>query len=158
MENRFETFVLSVIELNRLLQKIKAAETQPLGLQANQVMCLYYLGGSQEGLTAAQLTSLCREDKAAISRALSQLVGKGLVACQVPEHKRAYRTLHFLTDEGRAVVAQVNVRIEQALLRGGSGLSEGQRETFYEALEIILENLRQYMKQDEATGGEYCEY
>ena len=77
MEKRFETFVLSILELNRQMQRIKALEAQPLGLQANQVMCLYYLGSAREGLTAAQLTGLCREDKAAVSRTLAQLVERG---------------------------------------------------------------------------------
>lgn len=150
MEKRFETFVLSILELNRQMQRIKALEAQPLGLQANQVMCLYYLGGAREGLTAAQLTGLCREDKAAVSRTLAQLVERGLVACQeAPAHKRAYRTRHYLTPQGQAMVEQINLRIEQALLRGGNGLSEGQRTAFYEALEIILENLKEYAQ----TGG-----
>ena len=50
-------------------------------------------------LTATQLTELCKEDKAAISRTLSQLSSKGLVSCELPEHKRSYRTLYYLTDK-----------------------------------------------------------
>ena len=68
MENRFETFSGSIVQLNRCLQKIKDLEMRRLGLRANHAMCLYYLGRHPEGLTATQLTDLCREDKAAISR------------------------------------------------------------------------------------------
>ena len=61
-------------------------------------------GKAPGGLTATQLTELCKEDKAAISRTLSQLSSKGLVSCELPEHKRSYRTLYYLTEEGNTVV------------------------------------------------------
>ena len=73
MDHRFETFSLSILELNRYLQKIKELEMKQFGLKASHTMCLYYLGQHPEGLTATQLTELCKEDKAAVSRCLSQL-------------------------------------------------------------------------------------
>ena len=66
-------------------------------------------------LTATQLTELCKEDKAAISRTLSQLSSKGLVSCELPEHKRSYRTLYYLTEEGNTVVKKISSRIYSAL-------------------------------------------
>ena len=44
MDHRFETFSLSILELNRYLQKIKELEMKQFGLKANHTMCLYYLG------------------------------------------------------------------------------------------------------------------
>ncbi|MCI8326950.1 MAG: MarR family transcriptional regulator [Lachnospiraceae bacterium] len=149
MKNRFETFALSILELNRCLQKIKDMEMKAFGLRANHVMCLYYLGIYEEGLTAAQLTEYCREDKAAISRSLSQLSEQGLVAATPPSNKRSYRTLHFLTEQGKETVAQIKLRMEEAVLSGGKGLSEEQRDTFYHAMEIILKNLKQYFEEKE---------
>lgn len=78
MDHRFETFSLSILELNRYLQKIKELEMKQFGLKANHTMCLYYLGQHPEGLTATQLTELCKEDKAAVSRCLSQLSDRQL--------------------------------------------------------------------------------
>lgn len=52
-------------------------------------MCLYYLGKHPEGLTTSELTKLCCEDKAAVSRALSQLESGGLIVREAPENKRA---------------------------------------------------------------------
>jgi DNA-binding transcriptional ArsR family regulator len=94
MQDRFERFVVSITELHRYLQKLKELEMGQMDLKAGYTMCLYYLGKHPEGLTATQLTELCKEDKAAISRTLSQLSSKGLVSCELPEHKRSYRTLY----------------------------------------------------------------
>lgn len=104
MQDRFERFVVSITELHRYLQKLKELEMGQLDLKAGYTMCLYHLGKHPEGLTATQLTELCKEDKAAISRTLSQLSAKGLVSCELPENKRSYRTLYYLTEEGSTVV------------------------------------------------------
>ena len=117
-------------------------------------MCLYYLGKHPEGLTASQLTELCKEDKAAISRCLGQLMERELVSCRLPENKRSYRTLHFLTEQGQDIVRKMNDRIEYAVFHGGNGLSDGERENFYVSLERSLRNLTQSLEENEKAGGE----
>ncbi|MCM1125714.1 MAG: MarR family transcriptional regulator [Lachnospiraceae bacterium] len=149
MRNRFESFAGSILELNRCLQKIKDMEMKKFGLRGTHTMCLYYLGQHQEGLTAARLTKLCREDKSAVSRSLSQLIQKELVCCKLPEDKRSYRTLHYLTDKGRILVSKMNERIEHALMTGGRGLSEQERSGFYDTMDRILDNLSQYLQGKE---------
>ena len=106
-----------------------------------------YLGKHPEGLTATQLTELCKEDKAAISRTLSQLSSKGLVSCELPEHKRSYRTLYYLTEEGNTVVKKISSRIYSALAHGGDGMTEEQRLNLYDSLERISHNLEQYLTE-----------
>ena len=97
MQDRFERFVVSITELHRYLQKLKELEMGQMDLKAG-LYCVSVLSGKAPGgLTATQLTELCKEDKAAISRTLSQLSSKGLVSCELPEHKRSYRTLYYLT-------------------------------------------------------------
>lgn len=110
-------------------------------------MCLYHLGKHPEGLTATQLTELCKEDKAAISRTLSQLSAKGLVSCELPENKRSYRTLYYLTAEGSTVVRKIGSRIYSALAHGGDGMTEEQRVNLYDSLERISHNLEQYLAE-----------
>lgn len=149
MRNRFETFVSSVIELNRYIQKIKDIEMKKLGLKASHTMCLYYLGRHKDGLTATQLTELCKEDKAAISRCLTQLIEAGLVYCILPENKRSYRSLHYLTAEGKALVEKINSRIEVVFFNGSCGISDDQREALYDAMETIMNNLSRYLDQQE---------
>ena len=92
MDHRFETFSLSILELNRYLQKIKELEMKQFGLKASHTMCLYYLGQHPEGLTATQLTELCKEDKAAVSRCLSQLSSSSASSRQITSGPTARAT------------------------------------------------------------------
>ena len=147
MQDRFERFVVSITELHRYLQKLKELEMGQLDLKAGYTMCLYHLGKHPEGLTATQLTELCKEDKAAISRTLSQLSAKGLVSCELPENKRSYRTLYYLTEEGSTVVKKIGSRIYSGLAHGGDGMTEEQRVNLYDSLERISHNLEQYLAE-----------
>ena len=107
-----------------------------------------YLGKHPEGLTATQLTELCKEDKAAVSRCLSQLSDRQLVVCEQPEdHKRSYRSHYMLTVQGRSVVSGIQTRIKEALSYGGRGLTEERRRDFYGTLAIISENLSDYLTE-----------
>lgn len=145
---RFEAFTGSILELNRYLQKIKDMEMKPYGLRANHVMCLYYLGRNPEGLTVSELTAACREDKAAVSRCITQLVAQGYVCGNFREDKRSYRTKLFLTEAGKEMVQNIDRRIDAAMTSGGSGLTPEQREHFYAAMEIIIHNLSRYVARE----------
>lgn len=145
MLDRFEKFAITVHELNRFIQKIKELEMGKLGLKGGHTMCLFYLGQYHEGLTSAQLTNLCKEDKAAISRSLKELVQRGLVIHQKPENGRSYRTPYFLTEDGKELVQKINDRVENVLFYGGNGLQEEQRNDFYNAMELIRGNLENYL-------------
>ena len=127
MQDRFERFVVSITELHRYLQKLKELEMGQMDLKAGYTMCLYYLGKHPDGLTATQLT--------------------GLVACELPEHKRSYRTLYYLTEEGNTVVKKISSRIYSALAHGGDGMTEEQRLNLYDSLERISHNLEQYLTE-----------
>lgn len=151
MRNRFESFAICIVELYRCMQKIKDIEMKKLGLKANHAMCLYYLGKHQKGLTATELTDLCREDKAAISRTLSQLHDKGFVSCDVSDNKRSYRTSNYLTDKGKELVEKMKERIESAVFNGGDGLDDNARNNFYDSMELILSNLTKYIRENEVA-------
>ena len=75
---QFESFTAAVTRAYKCLQKIKNRETERMGLKGSHVMCLYYIGKTPGGLTAAELCRLCHEDKAAISRTLVDLTERGL--------------------------------------------------------------------------------
>lgn len=149
MDNRFELFTTSVVMLNRYLQKVKDMEMRKFGLRASHTMCLYYLGQSEEGLTATELINLCREDKAAISRCLSQLLEKKLITCDDTGTKRSYRVKHYLTEEGQKLISEINHRISVIINDAGSGLTDEQRTIFYESMRVIGENLETYLDQTE---------
>ena len=88
MIQRFERFFGSLMELNRAVQKIRETEMRRLGLRSSHALCLYYLGEHGEGLTQPMLCTLCREDKAAVSRSLSDLSERGLAVCVPSSVKR----------------------------------------------------------------------
>ena len=142
MVSRFEAFSEYIVELNRYIQKIKEVEMNKLGLHAKHTMCLYYLGKYPDGLTSTELTKLCSEDKAAVSRTLTQLENGGFVSRGLPEDKRAYRAVYNLTESGEEIVKRINERVKSVIIGAGTGLSDEQRGELYSSLELILNNLK----------------
>ena len=142
---RFESFVGGITELYRLIQRIKNTEMAPLGLAGRHVMCLSYLGSRSEGLTAGELCALCGEDKAAVSRTAADLERRGLI-----QRSGSYRATLRLTQTGRDMAGQVAELSRGAVEFGGAGLTDSQRETFYEAMDIISANLRAFCAREEA--------
>ncbi len=149
MESRFDAFVGAILELNRIVQKLKDVEMKKLGLKGAHLMVLYQLGRAPEGLSAVQLTDRCREDKAAVSRTLSQLTAKGLVE-RAEAAGRSYRTPFFLTATGHEVAAEINRRIEHIFEKAGSGLTSQQRHEFYDMLAVILKGAEQCLAESTA--------
>ena len=147
MDDRFENFVISITEVHRYLQKIKEVEMERMGLKAGHTMCLYILGKHPEGLTATQLTELCKEDKAAISRTLSHLSEMGMVTYELSANKRSYRTIYHLTHKGQETVDRIEEKVREVLEKGGSGLTKGQREDLYISLEQICDNLAEFLNE-----------
>lgn len=146
MFDRFEKFALTIAQLNRYVQKIKTMEMTELGLKGNHTMCLYYLGKNTDGLTSSELCSLCKEDKAAVSRTVAELESLGFVKADDTDGKREYRTKLHLTKKGEGAACIIDTKIRNAVDLGGNGLTEEQRENFYTALDIISANLEKLTK------------
>lgn len=142
MIKRFEAFVSGITICYKYIQRIKSFEMTEFGLKGTHVMCLFYLQRNPDGLTAAQLCSLCEEDKAAISRTLNELIEKGYIYSENADNKKKYRALMFLTESGVEIATKVDALITQWVNAGGGGLTEEERNTFYHALEIISDNLK----------------
>ncbi len=142
MIQRFESFVAGITVCYKYIQRIKSIEMVELGLKGTHAMCLFHLHRHPEGLTAAQLSSLCGEDKAAISRTVADLRQQQLLTPQSDKH---YRAPLQLTDQGCAVSQRVEQIIEQWVTAGGDGLTEQQRTDFYQSLSMIAANLKNKM-------------
>lgn len=140
--DRFETFVGLISQIYKSIQRIKGMEMTEQGLKANHTMCLYNLSRHPAGLTSAQLSAICEEDKAAISRTVSDLMEGGYVIREVPAGKRKYRTKHVLTKRGEEAARFIGERAERFVEKGGEGLSCEQRENLYASLTLIAENLQ----------------
>ncbi len=149
LTDRFEAFVLTILRLNRAVQKIKELEMNRLGLKGSHATCLFYLGEHpDDGLTIGQLAEACCEDKAAVSRSVAQLVEKGLAKNNAPEGSRGYRSPYRLTPAGQVVASQMYDRIEKVVSVGGAGLTSQQRRSLYESLRLVLSNLDEYYREE----------
>ena len=140
MDKIFEHFTITILKLNKLVQKIKIYEMQEYGLKAIHVMCGYYLMENPDGLTASELVKLTLEDKAAISRALRTLQEKGFVTYDVNGHNSLIR----LTDEGKNLADFITHRSTEAVKKVSAALTDEEREFFYRSLGDIAENLENY--------------
>lgn len=143
MSQRFEKLTIGVTRIYKSIQKIKKVRMNSLGLKGTHVMCIYYLSQHPEGLTASDLCDMCREDKAGISRILSDLESRGFICYDTALHERRYRAKAILTDTGRAHARKISDLIMHAVDAGGQGLTEEERETFYRVLFLIADNLEQ---------------
>ena len=140
MIGRFKEFTKNISFAYKYIIKLKSAAIKEFGLKGSHVMCLFYIGEADNGLTATKLCKLCGEDKAAISKSLSALLELGYVELENDENKK-YRSKYFLTKSGKKVKDALDVKIADVVADGGIGLTEEEREAFYSALQKIVDNL-----------------
>ena len=144
MIDRFHEFLTGITVCYKYLQRIKTVEMTELGLKGTHVACLFYLARQPDGLTAAQLCQLCAEDKASVSRTVADLRGRGYIA---QGGEKNYRAPLRLTEDGFQAAKQMEPMIERWVNFGGDGLTEQQRENFYESLALISNNLRTKLEE-----------
>lgn len=140
MENVFESFTVTILKLNKLVQKIKNYEMRDYGLKTIHVMCGYYLKNRSDGLTASELSKLTLEDKSAISRALKTMHEKGFISYDPNKYNSVIR----LTDKGKEFADAVCRKAEKAVVAGSYDFTEEERLSFYKALDAIAGNLAAY--------------
>ena len=140
MISRFKEFTKNISLAYKYLIKIKSEGIKEFGLKGSHLMCLFYIGEAENGLTAMELCKLCCEDKAAVSKALSALYEREFVKLENEDAKK-YRSTYFLTDSGRGVLDRVKDKIMCAMEDGGTGLTDSDREAFYRCLNTIVKNL-----------------
>ncbi len=136
--DRFENFTVTVLKINKLVQKIKLFEMDGYGLKAIHVMCIYYAGGGP--VTAGELCRLTCEDKAAISRALGMLKGRGFINYDAGK----YNAEVTLTGKGRELCDFIKVKSSAAVEAAGADLSEEERALLYKSLASVADNLEKY--------------
>ncbi len=140
MLDRFEIFTKNVAAADKFVKKIKGAEMRRFGIHGSCVMCLFYLSKAEEGLTPIELRELCNEDKAAISRALSTLRGKGYA--EIIDEGKIYRAKYRITDEGRVVAESIREAVSRAVFGADSNITEEELEIFRATFGKIVRNLR----------------
>ena len=141
MLRRFEQFCTSAFSIYRSILKIERIEMEKFGLKGPHAQCLLNMARHPEGVTAAQLCTLCDKDKAAISRTVAELEDAGMLIRNCSGNNR-YRAQLILTEKGYEAAARVAERAKYAVEQAGSGLSAEQRAVFYHALGLIADNLQ----------------
>ncbi len=140
---RFEKFTALILSINRSVQRIKSAEMAKYGLTGVHVNCIYYLAASGgDGLSQTELTRLCREDKAYISRAVSELFKLGII-----EHidgEKKYKSAIALTESGMKIATDTCEAVERAVRAGSAGLTDEDRAVLYRCLQTVSDNLEKY--------------
>ncbi len=152
MDDSFEQLTSGVTRIYKSIQKIKRLHMDPIGLKGTHVMCIHYLYTHPEGLSGTELCAKCREDKAGISRILSDLEASRMIYYHDAGNGKKYRAKAFLTEEGRAYGAKINTYIEHAVAAGGNGLDASDREVFYRVLFTIADNLDELCNKIEKRG------
>ena len=145
MIERFETFVLAIAEIHKAIQKLKIQEMSVLGLKGTHVMCLFFLQENQQGLTSAELTQLCKEDKAAISRILKELLSMEMIKME----DKKYRSKITLTAKGLQATQAMHKKIIHAVEVAAQGYNKEEREIFYRVLLQVAENLKNESEREE---------
>ena len=145
MIGRFETFTFALDKISSSWNKIATEELKPFGLKGAYILYLIALFKHDEGLTSANLCKICNKDKADVSRGIKALESKGLVSRKKTTAK-GYRAKITLTNEGRNITAALRERVKLIVEKAGAGLSDEQRENFYNALENISANLSKISK------------
>lgn len=146
MLERFERFSLAISEISRCWRKLASEELAKYGLKTPHATYLTVMNKYPQGITVPQLCEVCGKDKSDASRMLAILEEKGLVEKQVVDGS-LYRGLLVLTDEGKEAARQVSERASRAVEMAGKGLDDETREVFYEALEVITNNLKELSKE-----------
>jgi len=144
---RFKTFTVLIAKINRNIRKIKNEEMAEFGLKSPHVSCLYYLY-KEESLTAKELSDICDEDKAAVSRSIVFLEKLGYLSCE-SESKKRYKAPLSLTKEGREIAKRIADKIDSVLDFVSGALAEDERLEFYESLNSVCDNLQKFCEKYE---------
>lgn len=141
MIERFEKFSVAISEISRCWHKLASDEMKIYGLKGAHATYLAIIYRHPEGITVPELCELSMKDKSDASRMLGILEEKGLIKKE-GKHKGAYGGVVLLTDEGKKAAQHVIERASKAVEFAGKDLTLEERMKFYEALELITENLR----------------
>lgn len=146
MTERYENFTMLISRIYRSIIKLKSVAMEVKGLKSVHVSCIYYLYKSKTPLNATELSKLCGEDKAAISRTVDYLLKNEYLLYDY-SGKKAYRSPITLTEKGISVGKYIDEEIESILNKVSSEINEQDRNTMYECLNIILNNLEKLCKE-----------
>ena len=119
---------------------------EKFNLKGAHLSCLYYLY-KEDSLTAKELSDICDEDKAAISRSIVFLESSGYLKCDSDAKKR-YKAPLVLTPAGRELASVIAKKIDEVFDFVGRELHEEDRAVFYRSLELISNKLDDFYENN----------
>ena len=146
IDDRYMMLTTRIAGITHSIQQIKNIALKPYGLKGRTVNCLFHLYRCGGGITLLELAKLCGEDKAAISRCVTDLRKMGYVTA-ISENGKNYRAQIRLTEEGGRAAAHLDRCIREAVKAGGAALEEEEREAFYQCLQCIDRDLAAYLEK-----------
>lgn len=149
---RFEHFSLALTEITRYWHKLADDEMIKYGLKGGHSVYLFTLAQHPEGITATEISEMCRRDKSDVSRMIAIMEEQGLIT-KAGSGKNKYRAMLHLTDKGKSAADSLRKAIVQAVEMAGKDLTEENRAIFYHALHSITNNLR-HMAENGLYSGE----
>ena len=150
MLSRYEQFSFVISSIYHSIQRIERSEMIKYGFKGSFAQYLAALTRYPEGLTLPEICELCEKDKAAVSRALSDMEAQGLV-CRITAEGRdsRYRARICLTEEGQKISNVVCQRARE-VVGDVSDLNDEQRASFYEALGSIATRLERVNREHDS--------
>lgn len=140
MISRYEQFSFLISGIYRSIQKIEREEMIKYGYKGAYAQYLMVMKRHPEGITAAQLGEESEKDKAAVSRAVADMLEKGLLRREA-DGDTMYRARLYLTQAGMEAAQFVSHRAAEAV--SAVGLTGEERESFYRVLDMISGNLQE---------------
>ncbi len=137
---QFERFTYGIFRIFKYWHKIAAVEMSRIGLSGAHLTYLLALRANEGGLTASSLCRICAKDKSDVSRALNTMTHLRFVE-KVCAKDRCYGSAFMLTESGRAVADGIRAKVDLAVEHASRNLSEVQKESFYEVLDLISGNM-----------------
>lgn len=141
MLDRFEKFICDITEIDLYWHRIASVEMKRFGLKGSYAIYFPMLKNSPEGMSAAELASMCGRDKADVSRDISALEKAELLR-RIKSGGTAYRAKIVLTDKGRELTEEIIKKAELAVNCVGSMFTNEERDCFYRVLDEITRNLQ----------------
>ena len=147
MIDRFEHFSYALNEINKYWHKIAGEVMKKYGLKSTHSLYLTILEKYKDtGLTASQICACSCRDKSDVSRMMSILEKNGLVK-KKGVNQNLYGGVFKLTQKGITAATDVKKIASNVVEIAGRNLSDQDRTTFYTALDIISNNLREMSRR-----------
>lgn len=140
MTGRYQQFSYIVSVINRQIQKIERDVMEKHGYKGAFAQYLMAMRRNSEGITSAQLSEICDKDKAAVSRVITEMIEKELVARNAT-NETLYRAKLTLTDKGVEIADYIAKQGAAAVAAVNNGLNKEELKMFYSNLDYIADRL-----------------